>query len=43
MMLWFLLRDDTNLNGWQSGLITAGGQVKPSFAAFQRMALGSTT
>jgi Glycosyl hydrolase catalytic core len=38
MMLWFLLRDDTNINGWQSGLITAGGQKKPSFAAFERMA-----
>jgi Glycosyl hydrolase catalytic core len=41
MMIWFLLRDDTNLNGWQSGLITAGGQKKPSFAAFQRMALAT--
>jgi hypothetical protein len=43
MMLWFLLRDDTNINGWQSGLVTAGGQKKPSFAAFERMALGSPT
>jgi Glycosyl hydrolase catalytic core len=43
MMLWFLLRDDTNINGWQSGLITAGGQKKPSFAAFERMALASPT
>jgi Glycosyl hydrolase catalytic core len=43
MMLWFLLRDDTNLNGWQSGLITAGGQKKPSFKAYQRMALASPT
>jgi hypothetical protein len=41
MMIWFLLRDDTNLNGWQSGLITAGGKKKPSFAAFERMALAT--
>ena len=32
LMLWFLLRDDTNVNGWQSGLITARGKKKPSFA-----------
>jgi len=38
MMLWFLLRDDTSSNGWHSGLLTAAGQKKPSFAAFQEMA-----
>jgi hypothetical protein len=38
MMLWFLLKDDTNINGWQSGLITASGKKKPSFVAFQQMA-----
>jgi hypothetical protein len=38
MMIWFLLKDDTNINGWQSGLITAAGKKKPSFAAFQQMA-----
>lgn len=38
MMLWFLLKDEPTLNGWQSGLITAAGKKKPSFAAFQRMA-----
>jgi hypothetical protein len=37
MMLWFLLRDDPNPNGWQSGLITARGAKKPAFAAFQRL------
>ena len=26
MMLWFLLKDEPNLNGWQSGLITYGGR-----------------
>ena len=39
MMLWFLLRDDTNVNGWQSGLITAGGKKKPSYAAFANLSL----
>ena len=35
LMLWFLLRDDPNPAGWQSGLITAAGKHKPSFAAFE--------
>jgi hypothetical protein len=38
MMLWFLLRDEPMVSGWQSGLITAGGKRKPSFTAFLRMA-----
>jgi hypothetical protein len=38
MMLWFLLRDDPSPAGWQSGLLTASGAKKPSFAAFMRMA-----
>jgi len=38
MMLWFLLRDEPNPAGWQSGLITAAGKKKPAFAAFHRMA-----
>jgi len=37
MMLWFLLRDDPNPNGWQSGLITAKGAKKPAFKAFQNL------
>jgi hypothetical protein len=40
MMLWFLLQDDPNPNGWQSGLLTASGAKKPSFAAFMKMAAG---
>ena len=35
MMLWFLLRDDPNPNGWQSGLVTTRGAKKPAFKAFQ--------
>jgi hypothetical protein len=38
MMLWFLLRDEPTLGGWQSGLETVTGKKKPSFYAFQRMA-----
>ena len=38
MMLWFLLKDEPNLSGWQSGLITYSGVKKPSFAAFMKMA-----
>ena len=38
MMLWFLLKDDPNLNGWQSGLISIRGAKKPAFAAFMKMA-----
>jgi hypothetical protein len=39
MMMWFLLRDDSNVNGWQSGLITAAGKKKPSFAAFANLSV----
>jgi hypothetical protein len=37
MLVWFLLRDEARLDGWQSGFITAGGKKKPSFFAFQRL------
>jgi hypothetical protein len=40
MMLWFLLKDEPTLAGWQSGLITYGGKHKPAFAAFEKMAAG---
>ena len=39
MLLWFLVRDETRLAGWQSGLETANGVRKPAFAAFVRAAL----
>ena len=39
MFLWFLLRDEQRLSGWQSGLMTYDGKRKPSFAAFQRAAI----
>ena len=37
MMLWFLLRDQRAIGGWQSGLTTVGGKRKPAFRAFQRL------
>ena len=38
LMLWFLLQDEVEPERWQSGLVTAGGVRKPSFAAFRRAA-----
>jgi hypothetical protein len=37
MMLWFLLKDEPTIGGWQSGLETFSGRHKPSFAAFQHL------
>jgi hypothetical protein len=34
MMLWFLVRDESNLGGWQSGLETVTGKKKPAYNAF---------
>ena len=38
MMLWFLLKDEPTLGGWQSGLLTSTGKKKPAYAAFMKMA-----
>ena len=35
MLLWFLLQDEIDPQRWQSGLISAAGQRKPSFEAFR--------
>ncbi len=37
LMLWFLVRDEPALSGWQSGLMTVGGTKKPAFSAFQHL------
>ncbi len=37
LMLWFLLKDEPNLSGWQSGLETVTGQKKPAYSAFQHL------
>ncbi len=38
MLLWFLVRDEGRLGGWQSGLETWNGVHKPAFRAFARAA-----
>jgi hypothetical protein len=40
VFLWFLLRDEERLGGWQSGLTTFDGKRKPSFNAFRNAVLG---
>jgi len=40
MMLWFLVKDEPNLGGWQSGLLTVGGKKKPSWNAFLSLPRG---
>jgi hypothetical protein len=38
LMVWFILRDDTNINvGWQSGMLTSRGAKKPAFSVFARL------
>ena len=37
MMLWFLLRDEARLGGWQSGFFTVGGKKKPAYDAFRKL------
>jgi hypothetical protein len=37
MFIWFLLRDDSDLAGFQSGLTTVGGKRKPAFGAFRML------
>jgi hypothetical protein len=40
MMLWFLLKDEQDRGRWNSGLLAASGDRKPSFAAFRDVADG---
>jgi hypothetical protein len=37
LMLWFLVRDEPDLAGWQSGLMTVAGKPKPAFKAFEHL------
>ena len=37
LMLWFLVRDEPALSGWQSGLETTAGVKKPAYRAFQNL------
>jgi hypothetical protein len=34
MLVWFLIRDERRLSGWQSGVVSVRGTRKPSFRAF---------
>jgi hypothetical protein len=37
MFVWFLIRDERRLSGWQSGVLSAHGARKPSFYAFRSL------
>ena len=37
MLLWFLVRDQPNISGWQSGLETIAGVHKPAWNAFAEL------
>jgi hypothetical protein len=37
MFVWFLIRDERRLSGWQSGVVSARGARKPSFYAFRSL------
>ncbi len=38
LALWFQIKDDSRLEGWQSGVISTDNVVKPSYATFQQIA-----
>jgi hypothetical protein len=37
MMIWFLIKDERRLGGWQSGFFTVAGKRKPAYTAFRRL------
>lgn len=37
MLVWFLIRDERRLSGWQSGVVSVRGTRKPAFRAFQKL------
>ena len=37
MMIWFLVKDESRLAGWQSGFFTTAGKRKPAYTAFRAM------
>jgi hypothetical protein len=40
MMLWFMVRDEPTIGGWQSGLETVGNKKKPSWKTFASLPRG---
>ena len=43
MLVWFLLRDEPDLSGWQSGLLTVAGVKKPAWTVFRNCPEAGTT
>jgi hypothetical protein len=37
MMIWFLIKDESRLAGWQSGFFTTAGKRKPAYTAFRAL------
>src|SRR5262245_14768228 len=37
MFVWFLIRDERRISGWQSGVVSVRGKRKPAFRAFQTL------
>jgi hypothetical protein len=37
MMLWYLMKDEPRISGWQSGFLTYTGKKKPSFNTFAKL------
>jgi Glycosyl hydrolase catalytic core len=37
MMIWFLIKDESRLAGWQSGFFTARGQRKPAYFTYRAL------
>jgi len=37
MMIWFLMKDESRLSGWQSGFFTYAGKRKPSYTTFRAL------
>jgi hypothetical protein len=37
MMIWFLVKDESRLAGWQSGFFTAAGKRKPAYTTFRAL------
>ena len=37
MLVWFLIRDERRLSGWQSGVVSVRGYRKPAFRAFRTL------
>ncbi len=40
MFLWYLVKDEPQVNGWQSGLMTTSGQKKPAWNVFASLPRG---